>query len=254
MQRRHVLRSLAAAPLAMTPLLGADSVALPRTSQMLLGIAEEWSSTSGKLYPFHRDRSGKWMPSFSESIPVLFGRGGLVWGRGAVPTPEGTKKREGDRKAPAGFFAIGKVLGYESALPSGSDASFPYRQVTKWDAWPDDPKNPYYNQHVVIDPKQGIPNWYESQKMRLGDSAYHWLVEIRHNSDPKPVPGGGSAIFFHIRRGPDKSSFGCTTMKQSDLENILRWLRCDANPHYVLLPKAEYQRLKQAWDLPEISM
>ena len=253
MQRRHALRTLAAAPLAFSA-NAADRVALPRTSQMLLGIAESWSSTRGKLYPFHRDRSGKWVPSMSESISVMLGRNGLVWGRGAVPTPEGTKKREGDRKAPAGYFAIGKVLGYEASLPSGSDSKYPYRQVTKWDAWPDDSKNPYYNQHIVIDPKKGVPSWFESQKMRLGDYAYHWLITIRHNMDPRPVAGGGSAIFFHIRRRSGSASFGCTTMQKSDLENVIRWLRRDANPHYVLLPKAEYRKLKTAWDLPEVSV
>ena len=40
--------------------------------------------------------------------------------------------------------------------------------------------------------------------MRSGDFAYHWLIEIRHNSDP-PVPGAGSAIFFHIRRGVNQA-------------------------------------------------
>ena len=176
-----------------------------------------------------------------------------MWGRGVLPVPEGSRKTEGDRKAPAGYFAIGTVFGYDASLPGGSDRGYPYRQVTKWDAWPDDPSNPYYNRHVVIDPKKGIPPWYEKQKMRLGDDAYHWLIEIRHNTDPKPVPGGGSAIFFHTRRGPDSPSFGCTTMARSDLENILRWLRADARPHYVLLPKSEYLRLKDAWDLPLVT-
>jgi hypothetical protein len=34
------------------------------------------------------------------------------------------------------------------------------------------------------------------------------------------------------------------------LERLLRWLRPQASPHYVLLPEAEYKRLRQAWRLP----
>jgi L,D-peptidoglycan transpeptidase YkuD (ErfK/YbiS/YcfS/YnhG family) len=85
--------------------------------------------------------------------------------------------------------------------------------------------------------------------MRLRDFAYHWLVEIRHNSDP-PVPGKGSAIFFHIRRGPAKPSAGCTTMAESDLITLIRWLRANANPRYVLMPAAEYEQRKAALKLP----
>ena len=57
--------------------------------------------------------------------------------------------------------------------------------------------------------------------MRSGDFAYRWLVEIRHNADP-PVPGYGSAIFFHIRRGPSRPSAGCTTMAEKNLVELIR--------------------------------
>lgn len=246
--------ALLGALLGLCPAAAQDRVALPRADQMLLGIAPEWHSTKGTLHPFHRDASGRWVASFPKPVPVIFGRGGLVWGRGALPVPEGPRKAEGDRKAPAGYFRIGRVFGYEKALPKGSDPAYPYRQVTKWDAWPDDPRNPHYNQHYVADPSQGLPGWFESQKMRHGDDAYHWLIEIRHNADPKPVPGAGSAIFFHTRRGPDRTSHGCTVMARPDLEAILRWLRADAIPHYVLLPMKEYERLRADWDLPEIEL
>ena len=85
--------------------------------------------------------------------------------------------------------------------------------------------------------------------MRLGDSAYKWMLEIRHNQQPA-APGYGSAIFFHVRRGPDKPSAGCTTMAEVDLTRLLRWLDPSASPHYVLLPKADYAALRAAWGLP----
>ena len=227
----------------------APRIVIPKTNQLLLGIADGWGSRTAQLQAFDRTRKG-WQPALSSNVRVLLGRNGMAWGRGAVPPPPGgTAKREGDGKAPAGYFRIGKVLGYAPALPNGSNR-YPYHQVTRWDAWPDDVNNPWYNQHLVIDPKKGVPNWFESQKMRLGDYAYTWLIEIRHNADPKPVPGAGSAIFMHIRRGENRPTSGCTTMRQSDLETIIRWLRTDANPHYVLLPRAEYERLKAIWKLP----
>ncbi len=124
-------------------------------------------------------------------------------------------------RAPAGIFEIGEVFGYEAKLPPGGD--YPYHQVTEADVWSDDPRSPDYNRHIVIDPKHP-PDNYTHEKMRSGDFAYHWLIEIRHNSDP-PIPGAGSAIFFHIRRGINHPTTGCTTMAKSDLVRIAAWLR-----------------------------
>ncbi len=214
-----------------------------------MATADSWDSSRGYLRCFERTNPrAPWKAVFREPIPVLFGRSGLAWGRGESPVPRGAKvKKEGDGRAPAGIFRVGKVYTYDSSLPKG--ANYPFRTVSKWDAWPDDPKNKYYNRHIVIDPKRGVPSWFESQKMRHGDSAYRWLIEIRHNMDP-PKPGYGSAIFFHTRRGPDRKTAGCTTMAADDLVKLMRWLNSKAQPRYVLLPKSEYARRAGSWKLP----
>ncbi|HZR79250.1 MAG TPA: hypothetical protein VFA58_08575, partial [Chthoniobacterales bacterium] len=76
-----------------------------------------------------------------------------------------------------------------------------------------------------------------------------WLVEIRHNSDP-PVPGDGSAIFFHIRRGVNRATTGCTTMAEPELVKMISWLRASRHPCYALLPADAYEKKWRAWDLP----
>jgi L,D-peptidoglycan transpeptidase YkuD (ErfK/YbiS/YcfS/YnhG family) len=112
----------------------------------------------------------------------------------------------------------------------------------------DDARNPYYNQHVRVDPNN-IPPWFEKQRMRLGDRAYKWMLAIQHNTGPA-VAGYGSAIFFHLRRGPNTPTAGCTSMTEDSLVKILRWLDPNASPHYVLLPAAEYNALRGVWRLP----
>jgi len=121
--------------------------------------------------------------------------------------------------------------------------------VTDADVWSDDPRSPNYNRHVVIDPRNP-PDNYSHEKMRGGDFAYRWLVEIRHNSDP-PVPGDGSAIFFHIRRGVNRPTTGCTTMAEPDLVRLVAWLRAPQHPCYALLTKADYLSKWRSWNLPE---
>ena len=226
----------------------------PQVGQLVLSIADTWNSSRAKLRCFHRSsHQQSWRPAvFSKPVAVLLGKHGLAWGRGALPNPpsKAPTKREGDRRAPAGCFAIGKLYGYPSTVPQG--AAYPYRQVTKWDAWIDDPKNPYYNQHFVANPSN-VPPWFAKQRMRLGDAAYTYLLEIRHNTNP-PQPGAGSAIFFHTRRGPDRVTSGCTTMARTNLEVLIKWLRAEQSPHYVLLPEAEYVKLAPIWQLPAVDL
>lgn len=200
----------------------------------------------GEMRMFERERGGKWTQR-GEPIAVLFGKNGLAWGIGLAGQNEsGLHKKERDGRAPAGVFRLGDVYTYDAQLPAGSN--YPFHQVTDADVWSDDPRSPNYNRHIRIDPNNP-PDNYSHEKMRSGDFAYHWLIDIRHNSDP-PVPGEGSAIFFHIRRGLARPTAGCTTMAQENLVRVIRWLREGAHPCYALLPESEYKQKWQSWNLP----
>ena len=218
--------------------------------QVIVATAADWNTHRATLQCYERDSSRHpWRAMMgSQGVPVLLGREGVAWGRGVFQVPSNgvPMKREKDWRAPAGVFQLGALFGYAPAPPSG--ARWPYIQVGPWDAYVDDPSNPFYNRHVRVRPDQ-VPPWFEKQRMRLGDAAYKWMLEIRHNQSP-PVPGGGSAIFFHVRRGPDKPSAGCTTMAVDALEWMIRWLHPEASPHYVLLPRADYLALRESWRLP----
>lgn len=241
--------------LALFAVLGAPSGALAKPKQLskdcgqlLVSVANSWDSNRANMWCFYKTAEG-WKTTRTEPIPVLFGKNGMAWGKGVLPVqPEGTMKREGDRRTPAGLFELGTVFGYGSSIPGGG--SYPYNQVDRWDAWIDDPSNKYYNQHFEASPSNK-PSWFESQRMRLGDYAYRYKIEVRHNSDP-PVAGYGSAIFFHVRRGPDRTTHGCTTMTESNLVRVIRWLQEDQNPHYVALPRAEYLKVQALWKLPAL--
>jgi len=217
--------------------------------QLVVARAGDWGANRAMMQCYERASAREsWRPVWRAGVPVLLGREGLAWGRGVFAVPQNgvPMKREKDWRAPAGIFQLGALFGYAKVPPAG--ASWPYVQVGRWDAYVDDSANPYYNQHVRVKPRQ-VPDWFEKQRMRLGDAAYKWMLEIRHNQRPA-VPEGGSAIFFHVRRGPTRPSAGCTTMAVEDLEAMIRWLRPEAFPHYVLLPVREYEQLRQVWRMP----
>ncbi|MEY2439620.1 MAG: hypothetical protein QOI34_1005 [Verrucomicrobiota bacterium] len=218
-------------------------------TQLAVAVAPSWNSMRGEMRLFERGNGNSAWAAVGRSFPVLFGKSGVAWGRGLAGQNEaGLRKKERDGRAPAGVFLIGKIYTYDPQLPPG--AEFPFRQVTLADAWVDDVASPDYNRFVTIKDPAHPPSWFEKQKMRHNDFAYRWLVEIRHNSDP-PVPGEGSAIFFHIRRGVSRPTSGCTTMAEDDLVRLIQWLRGSRHPCYALLPQEEYETRKISWNLPD---
>ncbi len=214
--------------------------------QLVCAVAPDWDSHRGVMRLF--ERSGRRWESASGFVPVLYGKNGLAWGRGlAAGSEPAIYKREGDRRAPAGAFAIGTVYSSDAALPGHS--RMPHRRTGPRDAWIDDPAHPLYNQHIVIDDPANPPPWFGKGRMKIEDPVYRWLVEIRHNRDDIE-PGAGSAIFFHIRRGADRPTHGCTTMAEEHLGRLIEWLDPAARPVYVLLPEAAYRTVWRQWDLP----
>ena len=65
------------------------------------------------------------------------------------------------------------------------------------------------------------------------------------------MSGAGSCIFAHLWRTPGEPTAGCTAMAAETMDGMLAWLRPDARPVFVLLPRAEYERLAHDWRLPE---
>jgi L,D-peptidoglycan transpeptidase YkuD (ErfK/YbiS/YcfS/YnhG family) len=244
----RILRPVLSAILYTLPCLSSAQLS-PAARQIIVTQTESWTSPTGQLQLFQRSSAAQpWQRVWEAAVPVNLGKKGLAWGRGVfTPVANGVPaKVEKDWRAPAGLFHLGRLYGYAGTPPSG--ARWPYLQVTALDAWVDDPANAYYNQHYRADP-QAMPPWFEKQRMRLGDSAYKWMLGIQHNTSP-PAPGYGSAIFFHVRRGLNKPSAGCTTLAEADLVRLIRWLDPTASPHYVLLPRADYAALRTAWRLP----
>jgi L,D-peptidoglycan transpeptidase YkuD (ErfK/YbiS/YcfS/YnhG family) len=237
----------------LTALLPLSTFAqIPRNcTQVLVGVADGWNASKVTLTLYQK--SGKhWKPVMGPWSGRL-GKKGLAWGRGLHKTPPTNApiKHEGDWRAPAGIFAIGGAYGYAANIRH--HPKLPYRQITTRDLWFEDRASPYYNRHLILDhePKAA---WEKKAQMRQNDHAHSLKLYIAHNDamlGGKPIPGLGSAIFFHIwRGGGSRPTAGCTTMPETKLKQLIATIDPTCHPVYVLLPKAEYQRLRNTWKLP----
>ncbi len=229
-------------------LIAAAAFELPRnSSQCLVGTSDGWDNSHVTL-TYYEKSDGRWQP-VGESWQGRLGKSGLVWGSGLNPVPRGVPtKREGDKRSPAGVFALGGAWGYDATIRKNPKQF--YHQVTRRDLWVEDPESPHYNEFVVLDHDPSTA-WEKKQQMKQGDYAHALKLFIAHNPAPKAVPNAGSSIFFHIWRGGGSiPTAGCTTMEKSKLQEVISRIDPARNPLYVLLPKSEYQKYRADWKLP----
>ncbi len=241
-------RSLIAALCTLLCATSLNAFQLPASSkQCIVGIADGWNSSHVELRWFEK-RAGKWQP-VGAPWPGRLGKNGLIWGLGLHPVPKGAKtKIEGDMRSPAGVFRLGGVWGYAEAIQKHPKLA--YRHVTPRDLWVEDPESPSYNLNVILphDPKT---DWERKQQMHQNDAAHSLKWFIAHNAEPNIIPNAGSSIFFHIwRRGGAAPTAGCTTMSEAKLKQLIALADPQKMPLFVLLPRAEYERLAPIWKLP----
>lgn len=252
-------RSLRAFGLAALMACGANACATgqpasaPQTwrdaRQLVLVVTDGWDATTGTLQRFEL-RDGRWQAASMPS-PISVGRNGAAWGLGLHPAQSGgPQKQEGDGRAPAGVFTLGEAFGYAGEAAT----AMPYRPMQATSYCIDVPDSPLYNRIIDTRTEGEAAAKGSTEPMRLdlhnnGDPRYREGLVIGHN--PTATPRAGSCIFAHLWRTPGEPTAGCTAMAAETMDGMLAWLRPDARPVFVLLPRAEYDRLAHDWRLPE---
>lgn len=228
----------------------AQAFELPATSsQCLVGIVDDWNS-SHVMLQFFEKHGNDWRAT-TEKWNGRIGKNGLAWGLGLHPLPTSAKlKHEGDFRTPAGVFHIGGVWGSEPTIQK--HALLPYHQVTSRDLWIEDSASPFYNQHITLS-HEPRTSWEKRQQMKQNDPAHALKLFIAHNST-SIQPHAGSSIFFHIwRANGKKATSGCTTMAEEKLRRLISLIDPSRQPLFIILPRTEYMRLQNKWELPDIT-
>lgn len=150
---------------------------------------------------------------------VKLGPFDAVVGRNGIAPPGA--KREGDGTTPSGLFPLEGAFGYASHAVT----KMPYRRILEDDVWVDDPASADYNTWKKIAETGGV----SAELMRRTDGLYEYGLITGYNRNPV-VKGRGSAIFFHVWRGPGIPTDGCIGMAREHMMAILAWLDPAANP------------------------
>lgn len=218
--------------------------------QLVLVTTANWDANEGELRTFTRTAQG-WQLA-APAFAITIGRAGSAWGIGLHPASDaGPQKKEGDGRSPAGVFRIGDAFGYASS----ADTALPYKAMTDADYCIDVSASPLYNRIVdkrVVGEK-AIEGSTEPMRRDIhvnGDHRYKLGFVIEHNSEG--LAARGSCIFAHIWKEPGAPTAGCTAMDESAMQRLLAWLDPKQQPVFVLLPIAEYERLRSVWGMPPL--
>jgi len=227
---------------------GTPSVPWHDARQMIVVTIADWNADHGILRTFER-KDGRWL-MVKGATPVTIGKAGAGWGLGLnAPQSGGPVKREGDNRSPAGVFRISEAFGYSAH----ADTAMPYRALSASDWCVDVSTSPQYNRIVDANVVGAAAVKGASEPMRRdlhfdGDQRYRQGFVIEHNPDARPR--AGSCIFAHLWKSPTAATAGCTAMTPAAMQSLLAWLKPQDHPVFVLLPQAEYRRLRSSWQLP----
>lgn len=150
----------------------------------------------------------------------------LVFGNIAIPCALGrsgscaaSAKREGDGCTPLGIWPVRGALLRPGRVTFDRPLNIPWRWTRPDDGWSDGVEDPAYNRPVRL------PRFWSAEHLQREDEAYDIIVVLGHNDDP-PVPGSGSAIFFHIWVDA-RPTEGCVAIAPEEMRCILPLLTPD---------------------------
>lgn len=143
------------------------------------------------------------------TVPCTIGRGGAC---------AATAKSEGDGCTPKGRWPIRAALFRPGRAAPPTGFALPWRWTSPGDGWSDDPADPAYNRPVRL------PHSFGAETLQRDDMLYDVVIVLGHNDCP-PVPGQGSAIFFHLwneaKPPGERSTEGCVAIARSDMDALL---------------------------------
>ncbi len=198
-------------------------------SQIVLVLSDDFNSSKAHLSTYEKYDIGYRKASLSFNVQL--GKNGLGWGQGIKNIDHLDSeaiKKEGDGKAPAGIFLLGKSFGYAQV-----ETKLEYMQATKELICVDDTRSQHYNKLIRTTDLSKIKSF---EYMKREDNLYQYGLIVEHNVEAKR--GAGSCIFMHIWRDKNSPTAGCTAMNEKNIRQLLSWLDKDKKPILIQIPKS----------------
>ncbi len=207
------------------PLAGATRLAMVTAAGM--------NATSATLQQFERAAPSEPWRAVSQPEPAVVGRAGMAWAQSyrRLARPGEPLKVEGDKRAPAGVYALGRPFG---TLPSGRSD---YLRVTPDTVCVDDAAHPAYNRITSrrsVGPKVSVENMSRALPM------YRRGIVVDYPTDARAR--AGSCIFVHVWKSPGTGTAGCVALPEPRVEALIDFASPGAA--IAILPRPALRRLR----------
>jgi D-alanyl-D-alanine dipeptidase len=165
-------------------------------------------------------------------VSALIGRRGVAWAHAfsAFARKDEPTKVDGDKRAPAGFFRIGRPFGFSPSQQKG------YLHIAQGTVCVDDPASPAYNSitsRAAVGWKVHGENMWRVREYRRGLVVdYPTVRDVR----------AGSCIFIHVRRPGALGTGGCVALAEPVVAALQDFAQAGAV--LAILPRAALARFK----------
>lgn len=212
---------------------------LASAHRLVLVTAETMNSSTASLQRFTRAAPDAPWQSDGGLVTALIGHNGVGWAhafRSFARNGEPVKV-DGDKRAPAGFYNIGRSFGF------GPSHRPRYLQITEGTVCVDDPAHPAYNT-ITARAKVGWKVHGENM-WRVPEYRRGLLVDYPTNARAR----AGSCIFIHTRLPGATGTSGCVSLPEPQVEAVQDFAQGGAV--LAILPRQALERFKGC--LPEVA-
>ena len=180
-------------------------VALVNAKRLVLIMTDTMESTPATAQLFERASVKDRWRAVAGPEPALIGRAGMGWAHSFRHLAKGREpiKIEGDKRAPAGVYRIGKTFGTIASTRPG------HTPITDDTICVDDPDHPAYNtitSRALVGPKVHAENMGKALPM------YRHGLLVDYPTDM--AAKAGSCIFVHVWRSPTRGTAGCVALPE----------------------------------------
>jgi|SRR6185369_4496396 len=212
---------------------------LAAATRLVLVTADTLSSTTATVERYERDApDAPWRVSGGPAT-ALIGHKGVGWGyafRAYAKRGEPIKV-EGDKRAPAGFYKIGRSFGFGPSDRPG------YMRITEGLTCVDDLRSPAYN---TINTRDQIGSAVHGENMRhVPDYARGLVVDFPTDRKAR----AGSCIFMHLQLPGKTGTSGCVALPEPQLEAVQDHVQ-GGGAVLAILPRQALDRFKGCLPAP----